>query len=321
MDANLTTENAAHPAADATVCVERSDGIRYTDTRYVGNGVYTISNARLDTALRYRLHIDLDGESYESEYLAPLTTPDIDSLSWVKRGAGEPVYICVSTHDTHDRSRCYRWTYREIWEFQSELFAQRGQIGGEGPSIDFDLNSSLNTYYCWGRDQSKIMVLENVGRLSENAIREKRLVAIPPADEKLSRLYYIAVRQYQIRTAAYAYYENLQKNISQTGSMFTPVPFEMQGNIRCLTHPGKPVIGYVEVSTSAYREQFMPELTTEAYEPPEKLCNALFIETYLPPAGYVRYTISPPTYGPARCLDCMRRGTKNKPAFWPTPHL
>lgn len=57
----------------------------------------------LDPGSRYRLHISLDGLEYESDYLGPEITPPIDSISLLKKGPGEEVRLCVSTHNAPDR--------------------------------------------------------------------------------------------------------------------------------------------------------------------------------------------------------------------------
>lgn len=38
--------------------------------------------------------------------------------------------------------------------------------------------------------------------------------------------------------------------------MFAPIPSEMKGNIRCVTDPEVPVIGFVEVATVTRLKRF-----------------------------------------------------------------
>lgn len=64
-------------------------------------------------------HISLDGLEYESDYLGPEITPPIDSLSLLKKGPGEEVRLCVSTHNAPDRSSYFRWMYKENWEVKA----------------------------------------------------------------------------------------------------------------------------------------------------------------------------------------------------------
>jgi hypothetical protein len=303
---------------DAVLYVECDDGARFAHASYLGDGIYEIETGELHPGKQYRLHIDVNGKAYESDYLSPLFSSGIDSISHQKREPGAPVYITVSTHDETDRSSYYRWTYRENWEFKSELFAEYGKLYGRGPDMSFDLTTSNNIYYCWGSNQSRSFVLAATDKLSQNIISHKQLVEIPSDSEKISELYHIAVSQYRIRKEAYDYFTNQQKNVSQTGGIFSPIPAEMKGNIHCLTAPGEWVIGYVEVSIPSVKEQFMPELIL-AYEPPKKTCYLLISTHYY--IGITYILGPPPLYAPARCLDCTTRGTKNKPSFWPTNHL
>lgn len=55
--------------------------------------------------------------------------------------------------------------------------------------------TSLNTYYCWGRDSSKVMLLETTDKLSENRVDRKKLFEIPCDDERISILYHLRVSQ------------------------------------------------------------------------------------------------------------------------------
>jgi hypothetical protein len=303
---------------DAVLYVECNDGSRFNGTSYFRDGVYKIETGELSQDKLYRLHIDMDGKAYESEYLQPLASPAIDSISWQKHAVGEPVFINVSTHNQGGDGDVsyYRWTYQEDWELKSELFAQYGQMNGW--EMYFSLNTPYNIYYCWGSNRSSSFVLASTARLSTDIILNKQMIEIPPGSDKISELYHIAVSQYRIRKEAYNYFANLQKNISQTGNLFSPVPAEMDGNIRCITSPDEKVIGYVEVTTPSVKAQFMPELIL-AYEPPEKTCNKLISTD--PNSGIIYSLGPPPLYAPARCLDCTLRGSKNKPSFWPNDHL
>jgi hypothetical protein len=334
MDADL---GEAEEVDRATLFVECSDGSRIPATRYAGSGRYEIETGTLDAALQYRLYIQLDGKSYASSFLSPLQTPEIDSLSYVKRGQGEPVYITVSTHDAGDKPPYYRWIYREHWELKAELFAQAGYYRSNvfGPYILYQIDSPRNTYYCWGADSSRIYVAGSSGKLSANVIDNHKLIGIDPAGDKLSILYYVSVTQYQVREEAYLYYTGQSKNMTQTNSIFSHIPAEMDGNVQCLDDPSQRVAGYVEVSVSTRAERYIPE-AEGLYEPPEKRCNLMLIGPSSTDLNFYIYLFTErsqvdPDLGlavgsiiflaPRSCLDCTLRGTKNKPGFWPTEHL
>ena len=307
---------------DAFVYVEKDNGEQLQGV-FTGNGTYTVATGDLDAGTKYRLYVKAVGEEYRSEFLSPLFTPEIDSISPLKKGEGEPVYICVNTHDPDDQSRYYLWSYNEIWEVKAELFANYGYLVPNSPQF-FTTATAENTYYCWGRDNSKSMLLGLSDNLSENVISQKRLNEIPCYSDKISILYFISVKQNQIRKEAYDYYLNIQKNIELTGSIFAPIPSEMRGNILCVTNPEQYVIGYIDVSTTTEKERFFPE-SMGLYEAPGTICHrhitsdpALAYPIY----GYYEYIPTnplPPLYAPHECVDCRikENASKDRPDFWP----
>ncbi|MDR2914809.1 MAG: DUF4249 domain-containing protein [Tannerella sp.] len=314
----LTGEEAVN---DASVFVEKDNGDLLLGV-FTGNGTYTVSTGELDAGAKYRFYAVVSGEEYRSDFLSPLFTPEIDSINLTKKDIGEPVYVCVSTHDPADQSRYYLWSYKEHWEVKAELFANYGSM--DGVMGYFSPTTSRNTYYCWGKDSSRTMLLGSSEKLSENLIYQRRLKDIPCDNDRISVLYYVRVKQMQIRKEAYDYYFNIQKNIEQTGSIFAPVPSEMKGNIRCSTDPDLPVIGYVDVSTSKVRDFFSDGVGL--YESPRRRCGMLITEDpeyAYPVYGYNYVSMMTINYAPHECVDCRRKekATKNKPDFWPNDHL
>lgn len=156
------------------------------------------------TRVRYRLHISLDGLEYESDYLGPEITPPIDSLSLLKKGPGEEVRLCVSTHNAPDRSSYFRWMYKENWEVKAEIFMAAEKMGNT--VVIYDLLTSNNWYYCWGKDSSKVISLGSSDRLTQNVIANKSIASYHPSDRRFSMLYHAEVEQYALHREAYDYY-------------------------------------------------------------------------------------------------------------------
>ncbi len=82
-------------------------------------------------------------------------------------------------------------------------------------------------------------------------------MTIPSADEKLSVLYFIKVRQYSISEEAYSYLQKLKKNTEEIGSIFAAQPSQLTGNIHCTTNPSETAIGFVEVSQEKQESIFI----------------------------------------------------------------
>jgi len=312
----LTKENLIN---NASLYVETDDGMRITGNP-IGEGEYSVLTGTLKSDKKYRLCLSVDGDEYQSTFLSPLFTPEIDNISTQKKAPGDPVFITVSTHDPTNQSNYYRWLYEENWEVKSELAATAGYIDGQFTL--FDLFTPKNTYYCWGKDHSRKLSLGSSEKLAENIISNKKIIEIPCDDDKLSILYHVAVKQIQVRKEAYDYFSNLQKNVEQTGSIFASIPSEMRGNISSITNPELPVIGFIEVSTTTLKELYVPE-DGALYEAPISYC--IYRITSDEALQYPIYIYDPPqtTYAPGKCVDCRMRtkASKNKPDFWPIDHL
>ncbi|MDR1344964.1 MAG: DUF4249 domain-containing protein [Tannerellaceae bacterium] len=300
----------------AEVYVEVNDGRRIR-AAFTGDGTYVAQTPYLDTAREYRFTADINGETYESEYLAPIISVAIDSVFAEKKEDGEPVSICVASHDDGNGPIYYRWNYREIWEVKADLYANARNEGSV--TIFHSLNTSENTYYCWGRDSSKNILLASTEKLSENVIAKQKLLEIPCDDDRLSLLYNIQVEQMQIREAAYKYFSDAQSGIDRTGDLFTPVlTNSVRGNIRCANDPERIVIGYIEVATVTASERYVWE-NEGYYEPPVYLCG----RKIGPPGMYGAIYVASVNSSTHNCVDCRykRNATKDKPAGWPTEHL
>lgn len=310
---------------NAKVVVEREDGIVFACANSSEKGEYKVDMGDLDQGSRYRLRVSLDGLEYESDYLGPEITPPIDSISLLKKGPGEDVRLCVSTHNAQGQTSYFRWMYKENWEVQAEIYMEAEKINNV--VVMYDLLTSNNWYYCWGKDSSKVISLGSSERLTENVISNKSLASYHPYNRRFSILYHAEVEQYALRREAYDYYFNLQKNIEESGSLFAPIPSEMKGNIRCVTDPEVPVIGFVEVSTVTRLKRFFPEIE-EIYEAEVTGCASTIVqgEEYEDNSDYGYVVYNPMdsksnVFALKRCMDCGRYGSKQKPSWWPTSHL
>lgn len=161
--------------------------------------------------------------------------------------------------------------------------------------------------------------------MTENLIYQHKLIEIEPDHDKLSYLYHIDVYQALVSKDAYKYLSNLQKNISQTGSLFAPLPAEYKGNVKCATSPEQPVIGYVDVATITHKSIYLPT-SDELYEQQASSCSVIpastfknFSEAYASGFNILSLNVA---YSEYRCVDCTNSGrcTKDRPSWWPTDH-
>lgn len=314
--ARLRTENGA------VVTVEGSDN----STRALigtGNGYYVSPNLNLSIGTEYRLRIRTsNGREYVSDFVRARLTPPIDSISW--EASGDGVRFFANTHDPSGNSKYYRWDFDETWEIRSRFYSTWVYDAVNDTVVERVLPDQ-EIYYCWKYDTSSTILLANSTRLQEDKIYRAPLHFIERNSEKLSVRYSINVRQYALDREAYNFYELMKKNTEQIGSLFTAQPFELQGNMHCVTDPGEYVLGYVTASSKQVKRIFV-DYSWPFYE----TCYELrvweglkdSIKIYFQPGGgYIPYSFDWNTreflYSQENCVDCRKRqGNLLRPSFW-----
>lgn len=317
---------------DARVYVECDDGTQIQADQInaepgTPDGKYMLRIDNLHFERKYRLKIQLEEKGinasnqkveYCSEYMYPNKTPEIDSVFFSKAGYRQPVIIHVATRSKDENLLYFRWSFTEEWEIHSTLSS-------------FD--PYIYPYYCWGKTKSQDLLIGSAQQTDAGRLTD-RITEVLPASSKLRILYRIRVTQYALSKRAYEYFSNIKKNVQQTGDLFTPIPSELRGNITCTTYPERPVIGYVEISTST-RNQLYLDWSDDVYEYstplfscsggiPEYRIDALVADGYftreeLVPYlwGYDEQGVFGLLYIRDRCIDCRLFGTTDRPDDWP----
>jgi hypothetical protein len=302
-------------------------------------GTYVINDGiSFNAGMKYALDIRIGNSHYQSDFVSPVNTPEIDEVTW-SINKDKSMDIMVSTHDPSNRTKYFFWRFEEVWEYKTALVAFYRYDPVTKTVLDQDLAGD-NRHYCWNYDYSKSLLYGSSDRLSETIVKDTKIHNIPANDSRFCYLYSILVKQYGIDKEAYAYFENLQRNIDKSASLFAPQPAEKEGNIQCLSNPDEPVIGYIAIAKEVTYRLFidMAKLNLFRYE---HICNTVQVpdgpETgkYVPSrsfrnmaeahrAGFGIYEVLGPSMYwcfSNRCVDCtVREGTKNKPDFWPNDH-
>ena len=311
------------PAVNAaTMYVECEDGTLSPVASSSGNGIYMIETGELNIDAKYRLVILENGDEYHSGYITPAISPPVN----VTFDADDSnIHVCVSTHGYDNQPGYYLWSYTEDWEITSYVFGDWAMV--DGVLVPNDIWSPQNRYYCWKTDSSKVLILGTTEKLTDNDIIEQRIHNFSRLDDRSSFLYRIKVKQHTIHKEAYDYFFNQQKNIEQTGSIFGVIPSEITGNIRCVSNPDIPVIGYVDVSTTSAGSQY---LNSQFYDQMYRITNSVncianeLINPESIPNSYILYTIEQNElyhYINRGCVDCtLMGGLKKRPKDWENNH-
>ncbi len=312
------------PELSAGVSIESGTGVSYGLTS-LGNGIYGTAPIIFNPSLKYKLRISTAGGGlYESDLVDVKPTPAIDSVSWV-RDSG--ITISVNTKDVTNNTRYYRWAYEETWEHQAFYEALY--------KFDYLTNlvsyrdSTEMTFQCYSNDISKDIIIGTSSNLSQDQISNQRITIIPKASEKVFFKYSILVKQYALTKEAFEYWQILKKNAKDLGSIFGNQPSKLIGNIKCISNPKEPVIGFVSISSevrkrifiyradlsdwggsSSYASQCKVQIT-----PPDSLSYYLQNDRQLT----IAYSITGGGFAMAKeiCTNCtLNGGSTTKPSFW-----
>jgi len=323
---------------NAVVTIIGGNGYESPPATYLGEGAYSMDIGKLDDNVKYGIQIVYDGNTYQSELSNPITTPEIDSVSWIQPENNGAVSLRVSTHDeTSEEAKFFMWDYAETWEFAADYVTT---TFFNPDSSTFYTITPPPFYYCWRNNVSHNYIVGSTESLKENRIINKQIIQYDSFDERFSILYSVMVNQKAISKGAYDYYQNKIKLNEEMGGLFSPQPSEVNGNITCITNSSKRVMGYVEVTKNTthqrmfvYRNQLTRPMVYSdcvviSNDSVLKILGAMnityadFYQQGFRPAGAPdpdpRTSMHPSGWSTASCTNCTANGgSKTKPDYWP----
>lgn len=321
---SLSDTSSDDPETNASVLVESKSGINIF-LPHLGNGRYGIGSLSLNPTETYRLRISTtDGSLYASDYVEVKQTPAIDSVGWSQ---DVDVNIRVYSNDPTKKTRYYRWDFTEVWQYNAFYDSNLGYDYITN-KIFFRDSSQLLTN-CFSSEASNDILLTSTTNLSEDRVDSFPIQKVTRGSDKISFRYSILVRQYALTADAYKYWQLLRKNSRDLGTIFGTQPTELISNIKCISNPNEPVIGYVSISTVSQKRIFiknnelvgwnsgstLPQLCEPRIVPPDSIAFYLQTQTDLGPAYFV--TGGPLAIAKKECVDCtIRGGTTKRPSFW-----
>lgn len=315
------------PEEKANVSVLDIAGNSYSLTEYTEgmySGIFT-----LDTALAYQLKITTRfNKSYLSDFVKLRITPPIDTLLWQIEGKYLNIYI--NTHDDRNLTHYYFWNFLETWEYHSAFYSsflfENGKVHVRTPS---EL-----VYSCWKDTPSTQVLVNSTTQLAEDKVNKYLIQSVPLTSEKFGIGYSILVQQQAITKEAFEYWNEIQKNNENAGTIFGPQPSQSISNIHSLSDNKEPVIGFFGGSTIQTKRLFISPLQL----PYNSSAVAITVygdceETFLPVADLSAFSggelLTTAVYSPlddrllgykkstAFCVDCrLHGGVTTKPLFW-----
>lgn len=324
----LSEKAQPHLEIGAVVSVEIENGASFS---FVEDqpGSYYAKDIVVPTGAKCRLKISTKNNSqYASDFISVKASPAIDSIGYYKNEAGLQTY--VNTHDASNKTRYYRWTCDNTYEYNSQFRELFKFNPADSTLIPTDPTYWLKNRRCWQKDQNTTILIGSTAQLEIDEVYQAPLMLLKYFSVQLSIGYSFYLKQYAISKEAYDYYFNLKKVTEQLGGIFSPLPTEVKGNLFCINNPNEPVIGYICASTESTKRQFITRPPGPGYK---DFCGAAdtirtrskaeFAQLFGQNRAYPVYFEDDERNGigfllTRECIDCTSRGgTNEKPIFWP----
>ncbi len=319
----LKDTSISTPELGAIVQIESNTGSVYSLAE-ISDGTYTSNALQLNNSLEYHIKIvTSNADQYISAFVKGKQAPEIDSVTW-KQDLDLNIY--VHSHDPNNNTHYYKWEFDETAQYHAPIESGLGVKNG----LIFNRDSTTQVYNCWTTYHSNTITIASTTALSADVISYQQIQKIFQNDPKIVLKYSINVRQYAISQEAYHYWQILQKSTQQTGSIFDPQPAQVSGNVSCVNHPEKVVIGFVGAGTYTEKRIFISnsQLTNWSNSLPYNECSLVIIPQ--DPNNYLIFNYTDTSFSPlyfvsgggiavykTYCLDCTRQGGSSfKPVFW-----
>lgn len=292
----------------------------------ISSGVYQTSNPDFqgESGRKYKLRIEISENTIlESEFEELKQPIEIENVYWEFQNRSYAgitgIEIFLDTQDPLANSIYYAWEYEEYWKFR----------------VPFSSSYYPNERICWDSSMYHQLILATTAGYTEDAIKRKSLYFIDNTTNRLSIKYSTLIKQYILSESTYIFYKNLKSLNENVGSLFDPIPYSLEGNMKDVNNPETPVLGLFQVASISEKRIFISgtELPAEFYpKNPFSYCKEVEIpETdsvaldSINRIDYVAYdTVQYPgdTFrtviftSKTECFKCTENGTNIKPDFW-----
>jgi len=325
--APLGASSAFIPELRAKVVLKSASGQVFSLTE-TGLGTY-IFERNIDEKQSYLLEIELSsGERYVSENLQPIVTPEIIDAGFKRDEEGVEVFVSTQGNANADD---FLWTFEETWVFRPRIRTAYIYV----PEIKNvrDQKEAEQTSLCFKTEPNPGILLETSSRFKDQVVFQKTITEIPTDDERIMERYSILVSQKGLASKDVPFWEILKKNTEDIGSIFSPLPSLIGGNIKSLDAAKNPVIGQVSLGVIRQKRIYINQVQVSPWnylDPKFNDCvigeevvlakdyQVIFGNGAVVPARPLMAGTAIIGYYPStkRCTDCSLYASKLKPSFW-----
>lgn len=320
------------PAGNAWI--EDSEGNTYFDHTFGFSnslGAFGMNEFHIDTRgaspdLKYRLvfHDYQNERMYESSWQEVVRAPQITDMSYDYDDSDVNIRMSVEGGD----NQFFRWDYREDWEYHAEY----------APFLTFDVSTGrvvdlgapdYSHYWCYDKHLSSEFGLASTEKQSANRLDDQIITTQSRKELRFQTSYRMRVTVSGLNRDAYDYLHNMLEISDINGSLFSPSPDDMRGNIKCQQDSTEFVIGYISAIEQTTKQMYIPVGHNLFYKAPpftplvepELGTTWTLLDYYMNGMRPVRQEMKEMSmvtlWGPLRCIDCrMGGGALKRPDDW-----
>jgi hypothetical protein len=312
------------PIRRAVVVISDDAGTQETLTESEPGAYYTSATGiRGMIGRSYRITIDTDGKTYQSDFETLKEPVEIDSIytrlenKIIEEGTVQGLQFYINTKDLPDKNTRFLWTYTETYKFRSDLFLDYIFYRADSVVKNYSDSGSM----CWQTVQGYETFSFSALNHNSPRLNDFPLHYISGLTNKLSVRYSALIYQCTISESAYHYWNEIEKLHEESGSLYTRQPYLVSGNIRNPDNPDDIILGYFMVAGVSKKRIFVdPPLITFNFPVCIGALNVLdnpnHEELHFP--MYAMLTDNGDlSFAQLSCFDCrMKGGTETKPDFW-----
>ena len=270
----LNSSDELQKVVGAHVSVRGSDGSEYLAQGVYGQ--YVCQVGVLSPDVEYYLHIESDGEVYESEPQRPMPTEKVVEVTGVRDSLKNRVDVLVTPADPFepDRANYYSWTCDETWEVHSDYTTN---MYFDKETMKRVYQANLFPHIGWKDATAPTIMVGASSSYKDQHIRRLKMYDIDCSNERIYYRYSGLVHQRAISKAEYEYEMARRQAGSEMGGLFTPQPSALPTNIHCLTSD-KHVIGFVGCSLNTSEYRFFLDAKELSIQIPQREDSRLWLE-------------------------------------------
>jgi len=318
---NLNQKDAVASAA-GRAWIEDNAGNIYSPSSAGLTSVIKISTENAPRGRQYRTGIEVDGNTYYSEWLEANPAPTIENVYFDATDQNVNVYVDVNA--SQSVTGYLGFTFEETWEFHSDFFPEV-LVNPE----DWTYNQFFKDYpyyWCFRSNLSSQRVLLDYSALDGSRVSRYTVHSFSRKDSRNHKRYSILVKAFSLSKDAYMYNKQTQEMSEIGGDLFSPEPGTMPSNLSCENEPSRPVMGLVLAAEVTSKRAFLKDIYRIPSAPSTDILRLISFEEM--PKYYYEWNYRPVMtittdegegmgWGPHRCINCLEAGgTQEVPDFW-----